>query len=349
MMKVGIVARSAAIALIALGCSAEPGQPAPPASLIDADFATRFGPFHLAPGEELSGVCVSWTLGNDEPLMVSAVEMASKGGFHHSNWFYVPEDRFDGPDGIWPCADRGFSAPVAAATGGVLFAQSTQAQTEIQRFADGVVIPVSARARVVADLHLLNTSGASLDADLSIGLHTVDPSEADTRLSGLMMQYEQLALPPMSRSLFRSSCAIDEEHLEQLDRPVDFSIYYVLPHYHALGTGMVLEALDKEGASKTIFENSASVGDPLGKVMAEPISLSGYDQLRFSCAYDNPRGDTVGWGIGDQEMCVLLAFTDSPNLWAGVALDPSAPVMVDNTPVYDADCMLISYPSSHSQ
>jgi hypothetical protein len=50
-----------------------------------------FEPLSVDVGEEVSGVCQSWTLGNDASLYVSEVRQRNDGAWHHSNWFFVPE------------------------------------------------------------------------------------------------------------------------------------------------------------------------------------------------------------------------------------------------------------------
>jgi hypothetical protein len=45
--------------------------------------------------------------------------------------------------------------------------------------------------------------------------------------------------------------------------------------------------------------------------------MTGYKKLRFACDFYNPRAQAVEWGFGDQEMCVFLAFSDSPYAWGG--------------------------------
>ena len=53
-------------------------------------------PIDLANGEEITGLCYRWTLDNEEPLYVNSARMRGTRGIHHSNWYHVPEDRFDG-------------------------------------------------------------------------------------------------------------------------------------------------------------------------------------------------------------------------------------------------------------
>src|SRR5215510_6537941 len=65
-----------------------------------------FGTTMLAPGEERDDVCQSWTLDNQTELWVNQVDFRSDGGYHHSNWVYVPDVDYDVPDGVWACGDH---------------------------------------------------------------------------------------------------------------------------------------------------------------------------------------------------------------------------------------------------
>jgi hypothetical protein len=128
-------------------------------------------------------------------------------------------------------------------------------------------------------------------------------------------------------------------------RPPDFNLYYGLAHYHALGTGLTIEAVKDDGTVTPVFTTAARVGDTLGGPIDPMFSMVGYSKLRFSCDYTNPRDQTVVWGNGDQEMCVFLAFSDSPDLWAGgvTSVDaPGDPTDVDNVMTYQHACSVFA-------
>jgi hypothetical protein len=61
----------------------------------------EFGPFTVESNQEDTTKCVQITLHNDAPIFVNAVELTTGPGFHHSNWFFVPEHTFAGPDGTF--------------------------------------------------------------------------------------------------------------------------------------------------------------------------------------------------------------------------------------------------------
>ena len=90
-----------------------------------------------------------------------------------------------------------------------------------------------------------------------------------------------------------------------------------MPHYHDLGEGMRVELYGGERDGELVFQSDAPVGTPMGGTLDQPIAVTGSRGLRFRCDFNNPRETAVGWGIGDQEMCVALLFTDSEVMWAG--------------------------------
>jgi hypothetical protein len=283
----------------------------------------RFGPYDLAPGEEHASLCVSVTLGNELPMFVNQVSLTTGDGFHHSNWMWVPESAYAGPDGTWRCRDRNFDEALAAAQGGVLFAQSTQAVAETQAFPPGVAIAIPPRAKLVAGIHLLNAGDAPIATTLDLSLTTLPARELRTQLVGLSLTNQALALPPGRRSSFTVDCDFATLHQRQLDRPLDFDLYWVLPHYHELGRGIELVATG-DGGDVPIVSTAGMVGEPLGEQLVPTFSMAGHRGLRFTCRFDNDGDRTVRWGNGDGEMCVMLAFTDSELQWGGGALDDAA-------------------------
>jgi hypothetical protein len=296
-----------------------------------APLTYQWGPYPLAAGQEITTDCVSATLHNATDLYVNAVEFDSSAGFHHSNWFVVPDYQFAGPDGTWTCTDRNFDELAAATVGSVLFAQSTQSPHEVQQFAPGVAIKVPAHSKIVADTHLLNTTDNAMTVPLSLTLRTIPATSVTTRLAALSFQNQALGLPPRRLSKFSIDCDLSAAYQQTFGRAPDFSIYYALAHYHKLGTGLTLEAVRDDGTATTIYSTAQAVGSPLGGTLDPAFSMAGFSRIRLACTFDNPRDATVGWGFGDQEMCVFLAFTDSPdNIGGGTTAWNDAGTGVDD-------------------
>lgn len=310
---------------------------------IDAGFdptATRtlpFGPFTIAAQEEINNQCVQITLANPVAIYVSSVELTTGAGFHHSNWFFVPEQgAFDGPDGTYKCSDRNFNEPVAAIKGGVLFAQSTQAPHEVQAFPPGVVIKIPARSKIVAAIHLLNPADSAVTLTPTITLVPIAEAAVTTQLHGISLENHALGLPPQQRSRFVVDCDLTSQwqtlyNLGQVTSPTpDFKIYYALAHYHRMGTGLTIEAARPDSSSVTVYSTTTRIGDSLGAQIVPAFAMASFSRLRLSCDYFNNTNAPVVWGVGTNEMCVFLAFSDSDYNWGGgIVTDEPAGTGVD--------------------
>lgn len=281
-------------------------------------FTHDFGETALAPGAEIDGQCNSWTLNNPTDLWVSEVVMENDGAHHHSNWFFVPDHIYTQPDGKWDCDAGHFAELNAALLGGVLFAQSTQARSEVQALPKGAVVRVPAYARVIGSVHLLNPSAAALRTGLRMTLRTVPAQQAAVKLSPMRFSYYDLHLPPGRTSEFSGRCDIRGEFLRTRKVPYSMKLYYVLPHYHDLGRSFRVRIAGGERDGEEIFHLRGGYGEPGGKAFMEPIDLSRSDGLEVTCGFENTRDKEVRWGIGEQEMCVMLGFVESR-----VALDAS--------------------------
>jgi hypothetical protein len=333
-----LVAALAASATLSVGCSAQEmsDDPLPtptPLALVFPDIAVESG-------QELASRCQSVTLNNTEPLAVHAVHMQAGTGWHHSNWFFVPETSYDGPDGTWRCRDRGFDTLTAALQGGVLYAQSTQAVEETQAFGADTAVIIPPRSKIVGEVHLLNLSEVAIETHINLDIELIALDSVQTALQPVSMTYFDLDLAAGQRTAVRSDCEFAAEN----GGPLDFRVHYVMPHYHELGVGLTLEAIGGEHDGEPIYETGTLIGEPLGGTLDPPFDLAGASGLRFGCTFDNSREVPVGWGIGDQEMCVLLAFVDSPLMWAAYVDDSSAPVgEEDGATVFEGPCDVASF------
>jgi hypothetical protein len=302
-----------------------------------------FSEFTTQPGEEVRGLCQSWTLDNAEELWVNAVELEQDEGSHHSNWTFVPSDLFEGPDGVWPCGDRNYSQVTAALSGGVLYAQSTQAVKETQRFPNRAAVRIPPYSRVIGDVHLLNTTDAPITGHARLTLYTLLREEVLVKLVPFHMTYEELAIPPHATSRFTGDCALGDRFQAAAQTPFDMEIYYVLPHYHALGTRFFLDVMGGPSAGTPLFDVSGFDSEPHGRAYDPPLEVAGADGLRFGCEFVNPRSETVGWGFGDQEMCEMLGFADSDVVFESSvgAADPAG--QDGEVQLFTGDCNTLAF------
>lgn len=320
----------------------ETGEPEPEVVTI----AHQFDPITLAPFEERLP-CISWTIDNEQALYVQAVTLANTGGFHHSNGFVVPEELYDGPDGVWNCADRGFNTVEAALEGTVLFAQSTQSWVEEQRFNPGAVVKIPPKHRVVAELHMLNLSPSELDAALRVSFDLIHPKDVDVVLTPFAYQYTDLEIPPMGESRFVAEC--DEFMQAAAPNGAKYAVHWLLPHYHYLGNYFSVEVIGGPQDGTVLHEIDGFSAAAVGKRFDPPIDISDADGIRLTCGYDNWTDQIIGWGNGDQEMCIAFGFAEANMVTQVGGDDGQAVGLVDGIPVFQSDCFSLVAPKAPGQ
>jgi hypothetical protein len=114
-------------------------------------------------------------------------------------------------------------------------------------------------------------------------------------------------------------------------------VHYLLPHTHTLATGFTVEILGGPSDGQSLLDLGEYNGEAHGRAFDPPVDMSGSDGFRFACQYTNPRGASVGWGFGDQEMCELFGFADAPAFFqsrvnATTATGTDGPVQLSSGP-----------------
>lgn len=281
-------------------------------------------PVSLPAGEEILLQCQRFPLDNDDWLFVDEVKLDATLGVHHSDWFVAPEDSYAGPATSSACEDFGFGLVESGdpTKGTILFSQSTQVRTEVFSFGEGAAFPVPPRSQIFVSYHLFNTQSEALDISIAADLSLAPEEDVDVRLNiggGLL---GVLSVPPRVRSHFSADCFFSE--------PAAFRAYYVMPHYHRLGTGFQLQVLGGPSHLATIWTSARQAGEPLGGRLDPPFDLSGAEGIRFRCTYDNPTDMTFSAGAsGEKEMCSFFVHTDADRSFYGLIVEGFGPVRLE--------------------
>ena len=308
------------------------------------------GEIVLGPGEEIASQCVAWTLENESALYVQAVTLSNPGASHHSNWFVVPDDLYSGPDGYFNCRDRDFSEVGAAVAGTVIFAQSTQSLLEEQRFRPGAVVKIPPRHKVVAGVHFLNLAARELRTGLQMTLELLHPRDVEAILSPFRFSYYALDIPPQSEQRYAIECDMSSAFEEVAGRPFDMKLHWVLPHTHELGNYFRVEVVGGENDGRILHQLNRFNGDANGLALEPPVDLSDATGLRVVCGFRNPRDESIGWGIGDQEMCVMLGLSETEvmmDLQVDQTTDSSGDD--DGIPLGEGPCSILAVPRNAAQ
>ena len=308
-----------------------------------------FGVVDLAALEETEP-CIQWTLQNEQPIYVNKLVLTNNGGFHHSNWFVVPDWLFPSPDGFVDCDAIGFTEIEAAVSGSVLFAQSTQSRYDELTLPDSVVVKIPPHHKIIAGGHLLNLANAPYRTELRMNLEIVHPREVQVVVAPFRLTYYDLHLPPFTESRFTSTCDLDTLYQDNVDVPLDIKLYFVIPHFHYLGNFFDLTISGGPRDGESVFRMEGFNADSNGRAYNPPIDMTGATGFTFTCGYDNWRDKDIGWGIGDQEMCVMLGLADSKVLMDATAAEGNETIdVIDGVHYNEAPCRVIGLPKHEDQ
>lgn len=313
-----------------------------------ASVTHSFGSYTLAPRQE-NQPCIQWTLNNEQAVYVEAVTLVNDGGFHHSNWFVIPDALYPGDDGFFTCSERGFTELDAAVQGTVLTAQSTQSRYERMELPPGVMIKIPPRHKIVAGGHLLNLADADYETELRMTLDIVHPSEVEVVAAPFRLTYYDLDIPSFTEARFSSTCDFSGLYQSAAGKPLDLKLYYVLPHYHYLGNYFDLTVSGGPRDGESVFRLDGFNAGANGQGFAEPIDLTGAQGFSFTCGFDNWTDKPVGWGIGDQEMCVMLGLADSAVLIDGSASANQVVGTDGEILLNESSCSVIGLPKNGDQ
>ncbi|MEM6289708.1 MAG: hypothetical protein AAGA54_00540 [Myxococcota bacterium] len=167
------------------------------------------------------------------------------------------------------------------------------------------------RHKMVAGGHALNLANAEYDTELRMHLEIIHPREVDVVVAPLRLTYFDLNIPRMSESRFFGDCDLASTDEGAAASALSLKLYDVIPHYHYLGNFFDLSLMGGPHDGESIFRLEGFNPDGSGKAFDPPIDLSGAQGLQFTCGYYNWRDVDIGWGIGEQEMCVMLRLADS--------------------------------------
>lgn len=330
------------------GARCEPcteGMYASPAGTCDpiggAPLSHDFPSLTTKPGEESLGLCRSWTLNNAEELWINAVALDQDEASHHSNWTFVPDDQFAGPDGVWPCSDRNYDQLSAALVGGVLYAQSTQATHEVQKFPDSAAVRIPPYSRIISDIHLLNTGAADITGHARLTVYSLPVAEVKHKLAPFHLNYQALDIPPQASSRFTGSCAVREQFPGKL---FPLKLYFILPHTHRMATRFFVDVLGGSDDGKNLLEVKGFTSEAHGRAFDPPVDMAAADGFTFGCDYQNTGTEAVQWGFGDGEMCELLGFAEANTAFESNINSTQSAGTDGTTALFTGPCETLAFP-----
>jgi hypothetical protein len=239
--------------------------------------------------------CQLVELPTDADVDVVGISHSYSLGSHHFLVFRTDLDAIPTDlQGQYDCVNG--SEAIMQHTSGVLY--GAQSPTGMVRFPPGVGLHASARQVLLMQVHYLNTSSASLNAEATLSFTTVPAGQIATQ-AGFMTFYDPfIYLPPKSTASSGFRCGISQ----------DITLLIASTHYHQRGTGMKVW-FDPDMTTRTDLPLYETHDWQHSQNFEGPKDVAGGSVVRMQCDYVNPDPAEVfqGPNAATSEMCVLGA------------------------------------------
>jgi hypothetical protein len=275
-----------------------PPKMAPPHTF--GGFSADLPPMMMAPGQE-SQPCYIIPLTLQGPShLVGGARIVPQPGLHHGNLI----GRAATGTGVRPCTDAdnaGGQEAIDVINGGtVLFGSSTQIQgEEWWSFPAGDAYRIKDNWEIVARMHYLNASGQSVMVAPHYDWYTIDESTLVHEMGPFIWDNQDINIPAGADVTLRANC----------DFASMMHIVSVLPHMHKLGYAVDAGFYGGPLDGQTFLKSPGY--DPQNGVIQNfdpPVDLSTSNGAWFSCSWRNTLNQTVVYGVGNNEMCIVFGY-----------------------------------------
>lgn len=241
----------------------------------------------LAPGEERYG-CYHLELPVEQAVNVSRLVSRTRGGHHFI--LYRPVDVTAASGTL---ANRSCQTQAADAW---LYAAFTP-DNEL-RMPEGVAIPLEARARVLLDMHFVNTSASERRGQVFLNVEFAEGTPLAH--AGALLTYADIELPPRRERTVGGKCT----------PPEGVHFFLMTTHTHRRGRLAVVERW-ADGAPIEELVRTEDWAHPQVRSWGPPFLrfLPG-EQLQYRCSFQNSSSMTITDGPSAEinEMCMAIGY-----------------------------------------
>jgi hypothetical protein len=260
----------------------------------------------IQPGEDVEYCEVAELPGTpDQVYYVNAIEYGNARGSHHLNIFVAePGSASDLRLRALNVGDRVvcLSAQSAFGEGGMNVIGGIQQPYGHDDFPDGVGVKCSGGQRVVFEYHVLNTTGAPIEARSAFNFHLTDETAVQHIASSFYFWNFTIDTPPGQTRSFTAECNFDR----------DVMVSRLTRHTHRWGAdySVWFEAGSRNGEH---IWTSKDWEHEVNYTFAVPVLLQAGEGFRFECNYNNTEAHALRFGTNaTDEMCVLNGLLWDP-------------------------------------
>ncbi len=240
-----------------------------------------------------------WDVDVDAPFYAAGLDVDMPAGIHHYQVTVTPAS--GAPRQAYECSageggqPQGQAPPAGAGGFSIRFLGVGGPSTPGVQFPDGTGMPLDEGARLVMQLHILNSSAAPRDyAPARAVVKKVAAGASPQAVGVLVVNDISIDVAAHTTSIAAGADCAPPERLEH--------VFALWPHMHLLGKHVSVTT-----SQKTLVDTDWVFDKQDLHAAAETIDTT--DTVSVHCRYDNPTDRDVkfGWGTND-EMCAAFVY-----------------------------------------
>ena len=164
-------------------------------------------------------------------------------------------------------------------------------------FPPGKAMRIPAGTLLGLQLHIYNTTDATLTGKSGIEILEIDPATVTDEVDMFLPGPQNISIPPNQPATLRGTCTVK----------TPYQLFALFPHMHQLGTH--LKTTLTIGGVERVINDAPYDFEHQGVLSFEPIQMNAGDKITTECTWMNTTSQTVTYGESSTtEMCYSILY-----------------------------------------
>ena len=276
----------------------------------------HLGPFNIPPGGDREFFYYEPDIANED-IFIKRVEISMRPGSHHFIFYTfdnsIPNFMIPEPQVYRDLYDENgeIVVPTVLPMGYHKFVSGTQWPWMDYEFPQGIGLRMPDNYGLDLNGHYFNYTNDTIIGEIYANIHTVEENELEHVAEVLMLNNQNLDLPPNQTTTIERTYSFSEiKDTNGLPNNIDnIYLFQLFSHAHQLMERFDVEFYNSETGEIQLIYTALDYEHPPILTLNEHLQIQEGDYLKISATYNNSTDDSIGFGLlSTDEMMILFGY-----------------------------------------
>ena len=276
----------------------------------------HLGPFNIPPGGDREFFYYEPDIANED-IFIKRVEISMRPGSHHFIFYTfdnsIPNFMIPEPQVYRDLYDENgeIVVPTVLPMGYHKFVSGTQWPWMDYEFPQGIGLRMPDNYGLDLNGHYFNYTNDTIIGEIYANIHTVEENELEHVAEVLMLNNQNLDLPPNQTTTIERTYSFSEiKDTNGLPNNIDnIYLFQLFSHAHQLMERFDVEFYNSETGEMQLIYTALDYEHPPILTLNEHLQIQEGDYLKISATYNNSTDDSIGFGLlSTDEMMILFGY-----------------------------------------